>query len=129
MIFSLDEILGYILFVFCFCFVLFLFICFIVFIWFGLVWFFFFFFPETELSLGYPGTHSVEHAVLELRNLPASAFQVLGLKVCATTTQLIFVLVFCVCVCVYSCDLEFLFVKMVATYFKKYREHYKTGYL
>jgi hypothetical protein len=90
--------------IFClfFVFVLFCFCSFVLLFLFGLVWFgfFFFFFPETELSLGYPGTHSVEHAVLELRNLPASAFQVLGLKVCATTTQLIFVLVFCVCVCV-----------------------------
>jgi hypothetical protein len=35
-------------------------------------------------SLGCPGTHSVDQADLELRNLPASASQVLGLKVCAT---------------------------------------------
>jgi hypothetical protein len=33
-------------------------------------------------SPGCPGTHSVDQAGLELRNLPASAFQVLGLKVC-----------------------------------------------
>jgi hypothetical protein len=32
-----------------------------------------------------PGTHSVNQADLKLRNLPASASQVLGLKVCATT--------------------------------------------
>jgi hypothetical protein len=38
-------------------------------------------------SPGCPGTHSVDQAGLELRNLPASAFQVLGLKVCATTAQ------------------------------------------
>jgi hypothetical protein len=31
-------------------------------------------------SLGCPGTHFVDQAGLELRNLPASAFQVLGLK-------------------------------------------------
>jgi hypothetical protein len=31
-------------------------------------------------SSGCPGTHSVDQAVLELRNLPASASQVLGLK-------------------------------------------------
>jgi hypothetical protein len=30
-----------------------------------------------------PGTHSVDQAGLELRNSPASASQVLGLKVCA----------------------------------------------
>jgi hypothetical protein len=35
-------------------------------------------------SPGCPGTHFVEQAGLELRNLPASASQVLGLKVCAT---------------------------------------------
>jgi hypothetical protein len=35
-------------------------------------------------SSGCPGTHFVEQAGLELRNLPASASQVLGLKVCAT---------------------------------------------
>jgi hypothetical protein len=34
-------------------------------------------------SLGCPGTHFVEHAGLELRHLPASASQVLGLKACA----------------------------------------------
>ena len=34
-----------------------------------------------------PGTHSVDQAVLELRNPPASASQVLGLKAWATTTR------------------------------------------
>jgi hypothetical protein len=34
-------------------------------------------------SPGCPGTHAVDQAGLQLRNLPAS--QVLGLKVCATT--------------------------------------------
>jgi hypothetical protein len=34
---------------------------------------------------GCPETHSVDQAGLELRNLPASASQVLGLKVCTTT--------------------------------------------
>jgi hypothetical protein len=38
-------------------------------------------------SPGCPGTHSVALAVLELRNLPASAFLVLGLKACTTTAQ------------------------------------------
>jgi hypothetical protein len=58
-------------FVFCFCFVLF---CFSVF--------------QDRVSLcspGCPGTHSVDQASLELRNPPASASQVLGLKVCAGT--------------------------------------------
>jgi hypothetical protein len=35
-------------------------------------------------SPGCPGTHSVDQAGLELRNLPASASQVLGLKAKAT---------------------------------------------
>jgi hypothetical protein len=39
-------------------------------------------------SPGCPGTHSVDQAGLELRNLPASASQVLGLKACATTARL-----------------------------------------
>jgi hypothetical protein len=44
----------------------------------------------------YPGTHSVDQAGLELRNPPASASQVLGLKACATTTRLhLFVFVSC----------------------------------
>jgi hypothetical protein len=38
-------------------------------------------------SRGCPGTHSVDQAGLELRNLPASASRVLGLKACATTAQ------------------------------------------
>jgi hypothetical protein len=45
---------------------------------------FFFFFFQDRVSLyssGCPGTHFVDQAGLELRNLPASAFQVLGLKV------------------------------------------------
>jgi hypothetical protein len=44
-------------------------------------------FFETGFSLyssGYPGTHFVDQAGLELINLPASASQVLGLKACAT---------------------------------------------
>jgi hypothetical protein len=36
-------------------------------------------------SPGCPRTHSVDRAGLKLRNLPASAPQVLGLKACATT--------------------------------------------
>jgi hypothetical protein len=52
-------------------------------VWFGLVWFF-----ETGFrccSPGCPGTHAVDQAGLELRNPPASASPVLGLKACATT--------------------------------------------
>jgi hypothetical protein len=40
-------------------------------------------------SLGCPGTHFVNQAGLELRNLSASASQVLGLKACATTPGII----------------------------------------
>jgi hypothetical protein len=36
-------------------------------------------------SPGCPGANSVDHAGLKLRNPPASASQVLRLKVCATT--------------------------------------------
>jgi hypothetical protein len=39
-------------------------------------------------SPGYTGIHSVNQAGLELRNPPASASQVLGLKACATIAQL-----------------------------------------
>jgi hypothetical protein len=39
-----------------------------------------------------PGTHYVNQAVLELRNPPTSASQVLGLKVCATTPSFFFFL-------------------------------------
>jgi hypothetical protein len=40
---------------------------------------------------GWPGTHSVDQAGLELRNPPASASQVLGLKAGATTARPILV--------------------------------------
>jgi hypothetical protein len=39
---------------------------------------------------GCPGTHFVDQAGLKLRNLPASASRVLGLKACATMTGLCF---------------------------------------
>jgi hypothetical protein len=55
-------------------------------VWFGLVWFGLVFRDRVSLySSGCPGTHSVDQAVLELRNPPTSASQVLGLKVWATT--------------------------------------------
>jgi hypothetical protein len=49
--------------------------------------FFFFFFQDrvSLYSLSCPGTHFVDQAGLELRNLPASASRLLGIKVCATT--------------------------------------------
>jgi hypothetical protein len=47
-------------------------------------------------SPGCPGTHFVDQAGLTLRNLPASASQVLGLKACTTTAQLwIFIFKWC----------------------------------
>ena len=50
---------------------------------------FFFFWDRASLCIpGCPETYSVGQAVLELRSPPASASQVLGLKVCATTAQL-----------------------------------------
>jgi hypothetical protein len=50
--------------------------------------FFLFWFFRDRVSLyspGCPGTHFVDQAGLELRNPPASASQVLGLKACVTT--------------------------------------------
>jgi hypothetical protein len=52
-----------------------------------LFWFGFVFVFGDKVSLcspGCPGTYSVAQAGLELRNLPASASQVLGLKACTT---------------------------------------------
>jgi hypothetical protein len=51
------------------------------------VWFWFFRDRVSLYSPGCPGTHFVDQAGLELRNPPASASQVLGLKACATTAQ------------------------------------------
>jgi hypothetical protein len=61
---------------------------------------FYFVFFRDRVSLcspGCPGTHSVDQAGLKLRNLPASASQVLGLKVCATTARLISFILLRVC--------------------------------
>ena len=50
--------------------------------------FFVLFFETISLySPSCPETHSVDQAGLELRDLPASASQVLGLKACATTAR------------------------------------------
>jgi hypothetical protein len=49
------------------------------------------YFFETKflcVTLACPVTHSVDQGGLELRNPPASASQMLGLKACATTAQL-----------------------------------------
>jgi hypothetical protein len=59
-------------------------LCFVLFC----LFFFFFFWDRVSLCCsGCPGTHSVDQAGLELRNSPASASQVLGLKVCTTTAR------------------------------------------
>ena len=50
-------------------------------------WFLFFRDRVSLYSPGGPGTHFVDQAGLELRNLTAFAPQVLGLKACANTTQ------------------------------------------
>jgi hypothetical protein len=44
-------------------------------------------FPVSLHSLGCLGTHFVDQAGLELRNPPASASQVLGLKACTTIAR------------------------------------------
>jgi hypothetical protein len=57
-------------------------------VWFGLVWFGLVLVFQDGISLytsGCPGTHFVDQAGLELRNIPASASRVLGLKAFATT--------------------------------------------
>jgi hypothetical protein len=54
---------------------------------------FLFLFFQNRVSLyspGCPGTHFVDQAGLDLRNPPASASRVLGLKACATTPGLLF---------------------------------------
>jgi hypothetical protein len=75
---QLQSNISRLFFVFCFCF---LFGFFFVLFCFGLVF-------RDRVSLhnpGCPGTHFVDHGGLELRNLPASASLVLGLKACTTT--------------------------------------------
>jgi hypothetical protein len=58
---------------------IFLFVCLFLFL-------FLFFRDRVSLySSGCPGTHFIDQAGLDLRNPPASASQVLGLKACATT--------------------------------------------
>jgi hypothetical protein len=46
-------------------------------------------------SSGCPGTHSVDQDGLQLRNLPDSASQVLGLKVCVTMAKKLYSLLLC----------------------------------
>jgi hypothetical protein len=76
-VFGYSIASHYLFFVFCF----FFFVVVVVFGFFGLV-----FRDRVSLySLGCPETHFVDQAGLELRNPPASASRVLGLKACTTT--------------------------------------------
>jgi hypothetical protein len=66
-------------------------VCFVVFVFCLFVYLFLVFQDRVSLySPGCPGTHFVDQAGLKLRNLPASASQVLGLKACAITPGLLF---------------------------------------
>jgi hypothetical protein len=77
----------------------FLFVCLFLVFWFFVLFFVFLFFwfflvflvfrdRVSLYSPGCPGTHFVDQAGLELRDPPASASRVLGLKVCATTPSI-----------------------------------------
>jgi hypothetical protein len=69
----------------CFFVCLFVLFCFALFCLFACLLFCFVFRDRVSLcSPGCPGTHSLDHVGLELRNPLASASQVLGLKSCAT---------------------------------------------
>jgi hypothetical protein len=87
MVVSHHVDVGLVLFV-CFCF--FVFVLFFVLFCFVLFCFVLFQDRVSLCSPGCPGTHSVDQADLELRNLPASASQVLELKACATTPGSLF---------------------------------------
>ena len=73
--------------------------------------FFFLVFQDrvSQYSPGCPGTHSVDQAGLELRNPPASASQVLGLKACATMPSSFFFLIIALCLWPRPCPSLFLF--------------------
>jgi hypothetical protein len=62
-------------------------VCFVLFCFHFLFCFVLLCFPDrvSLCSPGCPGTHFVDQAGLKLRNLPASASQVLGLKACTIT--------------------------------------------
>ena len=67
-------------------------VCLFVFVCFLFLFLFLFFRDRVSLwSPGCLGTHSVDQAGFKQRNSPASASQVLGLKVCTTTPSLPFV--------------------------------------
>jgi hypothetical protein len=62
-----------------------------------------------------PGSHSADQANLKLRDPPASASRVLGLKACTTTWLQHSVSTLCVCVCVCVCVCAHLQVCMSGT--------------
>jgi hypothetical protein len=64
-------------------------------------------------SPGYPGTHSVDHAGLQLRNLPASASQVLELKATTGWLEILDCSYFCMFCFVLFCFVLFCFVLFV----------------
>jgi hypothetical protein len=76
---------GFVFFVFCFWF----WFWFFHFLFLFLFLFCFVFFQDrvSLYSPGCPGTHSMDQAGCKVRNQPASASQVLGLKACATRNQ------------------------------------------
>jgi hypothetical protein len=71
------------------------------------IFFFFFLVFGDRVSLCSPGTHFVDQAGLELRNPPASASRVLGLKVCATTARLFISYIFLCSAAFYSATCYF----------------------
>jgi hypothetical protein len=71
--------------IYCFMVIIILFLFFIYFLFFKFFLVLVFQDRDSLCSPGCPRTHSVDEVGLELRNPPASASQVLGLKVCTTT--------------------------------------------
>jgi hypothetical protein len=74
-------------------------------------------------SPGCPGTHSVNQAGLELRNPPASASQVLGLKVCAISPLLRMFVCFSLLVTVKPCKGKWLLLSLRCTTLVPNRAH------
>jgi hypothetical protein len=70
-----------------FCYLLYVNVSLSLFIYFIIIIIFFFWDRVSLYSPGCPDTHFVDQAGLELRNPPASASWVLGLKACTTTAR------------------------------------------
>jgi hypothetical protein len=76
-------------------------------------------------SPGCPGTQFVDQAGLKLRNPPASASQVLGLKVCATTPDMVSYICFYKIIDILSTSFNYYFkiaLFIVTSESKKYLE-------